>query len=339
MTDKYVFNVDKTLIVRSWNSNMEKLCRRQAKDVIGKKIDVFFPHLDEKILPVFKSGRKKNIKNYINTCFMGASLKADVRIVPVKNKSNHVNEVCVELDCISGECPLDKKLHDSEKMIEIGKIASSLAHGVRNPLNSIKGAVVYLREKYGHEATFNEFSSIINEEIDKLDGFISSFLGAARKDMRFVAVDLNDILTSIIVMSRPRAKTQNVKIRHDVTKLPTMTLDSFQIEQALFNLINNALEAMPDGGEIRVKTAIKWEKDQDFAVIEISDTGKGIPEKKLKKLGELSDNPEKIDRGFGIFLSREVIKSHNGKLIWESVRDRGTTFKVFLPITQSGQTE
>jgi len=76
-------------------------------------------------------------------------------------------------------------------------MASSLAHGVRNPLNAIKGAVVYLREKYGHEKTLLEFSTIINDEINRLDNFVSNFLSAARGELRFVPTNLNDILETI----------------------------------------------------------------------------------------------------------------------------------------------
>ncbi len=140
-------------------------------------------------------------------------------------------------------------------------------------------------------------------------------------------------------MSKPRADVQGVKISHSFSVLPFVAADPFQIEQALFNIINNALEAMPDGGKINIKTSLKWENDNDYVIIEISDTGKGIPEKELLKLGELSDNPRRNDKGFGIFLSREIIKSHNGKLLWESVIDRGTTFKIFLPVRHGGQSK
>lgn len=338
MKDKYAFSVDNKFVVRSWNSNMEKLCCRKADDVIGSRLNNVFPLIDEKITPVFKSGRKRSVKNYKNICFMGTNLTVDVHMTPVRDKERNVTGVSVVLDNIRGECPLDRKLADSEKMVAIGKMASSLAHGVRNPLNAIKGAVVYLREKYGHESTLLEFSTIINEEIDKLDGFISGFLSTAKGDMSFAPVNLIDIIKSIIIMIRPRAEIQHVEISNDFSDLPVVTADAFQIEQALFNIINNALEAMPDGGKLRVRTFLKWEKDIDYVVIEVSDTGKGIPRKNLKKIGQLSGISEKSDRGFGIFLSREVIKSHNGMLLWESVRDRGTIFKVFLPVRQSEQT-
>jgi two-component system nitrogen regulation sensor histidine kinase GlnL len=316
---------------------MEKLSHKNKEAVIGQKIDRIFPFLHDEAALVFSHGKRRRLKNFQNGCFMGTSLRGDILLVPLKDRSGTVKQVSVQLHNIGGQCPLDKKLSDSEKMVAIGKIASSLAHGVRNPLNAIKGAVVYLREKYGHEATLLEFSTIINEEIDKLDSFISNFLSASRGELKFSTVNINGILKSILAMVKPRADVQKIKLLHRFAVLPLITADSFQIEQALFNMITNAMQAMPDGGAINIKTSMRWESNDDFVLIEISDTGKGIPEGALNRLGELSSESEKNDRGFGIFLSREVIKSHNGKLLWESVRERGTTFKIFLPVKQSGK--
>ena len=335
--DKYSFTVDSSFNVTSWGLPMVQLSHKMEEAVIGQKIDTIFPFLHDEAALVFSLGKKRRLKNYQNGCFMGTTLCGDIQLVPLKDGSGKVKEVSVQLNNITGRCPLDKKLSDSEKLVAIGKIASSLAHGVRNPLNAIKGAVVYLREKYGHESTLLEFSTIINEEIDKLDSFISNFLSASRREVRFSDVNINGILKSILAMVKPRADMQKIKLQNRFAVLPLITADSFQIEQALFNMITNAVEAMPDGGVIHIKTSMRWESNHDYVLIEISDTGKGIPAGALSQLGELASESEKNDRGFGIFLSREVIKSHNGKLLWESVRERGTTFKIFLPVKQSGK--
>jgi two-component system nitrogen regulation sensor histidine kinase GlnL len=216
-------------------------------------------------------------------------------------------------------------------------VASSLAHGVRNPLNAIKGAVVYLEEKYGHEATLIEFSTIITEEISKLDNFVSNFLSAARGEMSFFPVNVNDLLGSILRVIKMRAEVQQVKISTNLSVLPLVPANLFQLEQAIFNIINNAFEALPDGGIIEIRTFMKWENDLDYVVIEITDNGKGIPTRKLESLGNLSNDSEGDVRGFGIFLSREIIKSHRGRLQWESRKEHGTTFKIYLPAGNNEQ--
>lgn len=335
VSEKCIFAVDASFVIKTWNATMERLTHRLSENVIGNKIDNVFPFLHDEIALVLSIGKKRRLKNYRNNCFMGTDLCGDIVINPVKDKKGKIKEVSVALNKLDGECPLDKKLSDSEKMIAIGKIASSLAHGVRNPLNAIKGAVVYLRERYGHESTLLEFSTIINEEIDKLDNFISNFLSASKGELKFVSVNINGMIKSILGMVKPRADIQNIKISHRLAVLPLIMADSFQIEQAVFNIVNNALEAMPDGGVIKIRTSMQWENNGDYVLIDITDTGKGIPNEELSKLGDLSESANN-DKGFGIFLSREVIRAHNGKLLWESLRDRGTTFKIFLPVKHSG---
>jgi two-component system nitrogen regulation sensor histidine kinase GlnL len=331
------FDVDDSLTVRSWSSGMERFTHKSAKDVIGMNIAELHPQLSEKIASVLKSGRRRRLRNFGSDCLKGNAFTSEISLTPLRNDMGHISGVHISLEELKGSCPIEQKLMESEKMVEIGKIASSLAHGVRNPLNAIKGAVVYLREKYGREPTLIEFCSIITEEIEKLDTFISDFLSASSRGISPASVNVNGIIESILVMIKPRAEIQKIKVRRHLTVLPLISADAFQIEQALFNLINNAMEAMAQGGRLSIKTSLKWERGREYVLVEISDTGGGIPESKINDIGHLGNDEGRMDRGFGIFLAREVIKSHNGKLLWESVPDRGTTFKIFLPSRQDAR--
>ena len=254
MSGKYLFRVKDDLTIKTWNANMEKLSCRPAKDIIGQKINNVFPSLCSRIKLVFRDEKRINIENIKVATMYGADFSCCVQISGIKNRMGKVREVSVMFSDLKTRYEPGKRISGSdEKMIEIGKIASSLAHGVRNPLNAIKGAVAYLREKYGHEATLLEFSTIINDEINKLDSFISNFLSAAKGGLKIVPADINDIINRIIVMIKPRAKTQNIHISHNPSELPLIGVDPFQIEQALFNIINNALEAMPKGGNLDIR--------------------------------------------------------------------------------------
>jgi two-component system nitrogen regulation sensor histidine kinase GlnL len=334
----YVFSVDNAFIVKTWGSGMEKLCHKSTHEVIGKNLNEVFPAFFEKVALTFIDRRKKIIRNFKNVCFLGTDLSADVQINPIKDRKGKITEVTVSLQNISGSCPIYKTISDSERMIAIGKVASTIAHGIRNPLNAIKGAVVYLNEKYGKESTLREFSKIINDEINRVDSFISDFLSSARGKREFQEIDLNGILKSIIIMIRPKTELQNITVSQSFTVMPKVVIDPFKVEQAFFNIINNALEAMPDGGTLSVRTSKTVQDGKDYAVIEISDTGKGIPRKTLTRLGELSTQSDKGDgRGYGIFLSREIIRAYGGMLFWESTKDKGTVFKILFPLNQDGK--
>ena len=333
MNDKYSFSVDNKLSIESWSRDMERFCFKSEDTVIGKKLDVVFPQLKDEIKRALDEGRKRKVRNVANNCFMGTDLSADVQLEPVKNEQKRVTKIIVSFDNVSGECPLAKKLSDSERLISMGKVASSIAHGVRSPLNAIKGSVAFLTEKYRNEPTLLEFSEIINEEINKLDQFVSNFLSNAIERTDYQKININETLESIIKMVKPRADMQGVKILHSFSSVPLLTIDQFQIEQALLNITNNTFEAMPEGGSIQISTSEAWEKDRGFVVIEIADTGRGIPAGEQGTLGQVINSTEKKERGFGIFLSREVVKAHNGKLEWESKPGKGTTFRILLPVT------
>jgi two-component system nitrogen regulation sensor histidine kinase GlnL len=330
--DRSAFSVDNNLVIRAIEPGIQELCSRSAQEIIGKKVNEIFPDLHEVIASTIAKGRGRHVRGCRSTCLRGVDFTFDVRVKPVKDRWERIKGAKVILDNISGECPVDRKTTGSERLVAIGKMASTLAHGVRNPLNAIKGAVVYLIEKYGHEPDLVEFGKIINDEIGKLDSFISNFLSASRGEKGFIPVNINNILKTILVMIKPRIEVQKITVLHNFATIPLIAADPFQTEQAFFNIINNAIEAMPDGGSLSVQTSLTREDSTEYVMIEISDTGKGIPKKTLKRLGELPGNPEKQDRGFGIFLSREIIKAHNGKLLWESIRGRGTTFKILLPV-------
>jgi len=330
---KCAFSVDDALIVRTWDSEMERLCHKSLQEVIGINIKEILPVLYDKISQVLTEGKKKSIKNFQTSCLFGMNvLSADVQMSPVKGRDGKVKEIFVVLDKINGGCPFSKLTTDHTRIIEIGKMASTLAHGIRNPINSIKGAITYLTGKYGKEQTLLEFGKIINDEITRLDNFISNFLSSPEGIVNYSSTNLNNIIKAILKMIKPRTESQDIKVIANLSTLPSIVLDSFQIQQAFSNIINNALEAMPDGGVLTIKSSVSCEDNVNYALIEISDTGSGISKKALSRLGKLSHETDKYGRGYGVFLSREIIKANHGRLLWESVKGKGATFKIYLPI-------
>lgn len=327
------FSVDDALIVKTWDSEMEKLCHKSSYDVIGNHIKKILPAMYENLLQVLIDGKKKRIKNFQTSCLFGINvLTTDIHMNPVKGRGGKVKEIFVVLDHVTGSCPFSTIINNSARMIEIGKMASTLAHGIRNPINSIKGAVVYLTEKYGKEQTLVEFGKIINDEITRLDNFISNFLSSPGCVANYSSINLNDVIKTIVKMIKPTTESQNIKVLTNLSTLPPVVLDPFQIQQAFFNIINNALEAMPNSGVLNIKSSVAYEDDIKYALVQISDTGSGISKKALSTLGKPSEGTDRYGRGYGIFLSREIIKANRGKLLWESVKNKGATFKIYLPI-------
>ncbi|MDA8088385.1 MAG: ATP-binding protein [Nitrospiraceae bacterium] len=226
-------------------------------------------------------------------------------------------------------CHLARQLHNYQPLIDIGKMASILAHGVRNPLNAIKGAVVYLGERYRQEKPLLEFTKLMEEEISRLDNFISRFLSAGIAEMG-QAVDINSLVKKIEVFVSLQAMANGIKSEFRYApKLPGAVINPFQLEQAVLNVVNNAIEAMGHGGTLRVRTLLsagRQPQERDLVVIRISDTGSGI-------LGGENERPAAADKGkgFGLFLTREILRYYGGLLQIKSQKGIGTTVLLCIP--------
>ncbi|MDA8172483.1 MAG: ATP-binding protein [Nitrospiraceae bacterium] len=298
------------------------------------------------ILPKIKAGNRDAVRMAISGgtpvalksfCmrFSSCQFFADVVIKPLspgrKGFSQKGKRRARITICPRDYCQLAKQLYNYQPLIDIGKMASILAHGVRNPLNAIKGAVVYLGERYRQEKHLLEFTRLMEEEISRLDNFISKFLSAGIAEMG-QAVDINSLMKKIEVFVSLQALANGIKSEFRYApKLPEAVINPFQLEQAVLNVVNNAIEAMGRGGKLRVRTLLQagrhhHPRERGLVVISISDTGSGV-------LGGKNERPAAADKGkgFGLFLTREILRNYGGLLQIKSRKGAGTTVRLCIP--------
>jgi two-component system nitrogen regulation sensor histidine kinase GlnL len=214
------------------------------------------------------------------------------------------------------------------------KRASNLAHGVRNPLNAIKGAVVYLKEKYANDRTLLEFTKIIEEEILRLDAFLTRFLNSmAFPDVEKSEADINELLKEIEILTCFQAHAFNIETDYEYGTVPLLMMDSFQLKQAILNIVNNAIEAMHGGGHLRVRSGTEKQNDGLYVVIEISDTGPGINRRRNNNCVRSRAGG---GRGYGLNITREVFQSHGGYMELRCRKGRGTVVRLCLSVNNAG---
>jgi two-component system nitrogen regulation sensor histidine kinase GlnL len=328
------FYTDKKLCIRSLNKGVEKFTEKTSSHIVGSKYYEILPRIfidnnKDALSEAIKKKEMLSLKGYSFHCLYG-NIKADITVDPVLSNKCHVDGVKVTIQPYT-PCTVARKLRQSQKLIDIGKIASTLAHGVRNPLNAIKGAVVYLREKYTHEAPLIEFTKIMEDEILRLEAFITRFLSSSISDMELSPTDINALLKKIKVYTSLQAYTGNVRSIYEFGHIPPIMVNSFHLEQAILNVINNAIQAMHRGGQLTVKTFAEKRADASFAVIEISDTGPGIAD---GRIDDLAVNDKNDGKGFGLFTSYEILKYYHGHLEIDSKKGQGTTARLYLPTKQ-----
>ncbi len=328
---KLSFTVDKTLRIQSWSDDLAMFTGADAASATGKKYTDLFPrillHEKEAVAQIFTKGRSANLKQCHFQC-LSRHRAADIKLTPVRNGKNSVSQVQIEM-IPSEPCSIGQQLIDSQKLIAIGKIAATLAHGVRNPLNAIKGAVVYLRDRYAHETQLVEFTNILEAEMTRLENFISRFLSTTTFDSDLAVVDVNELIQKIKVFISLQTYTQEIRCDYVLEDIPRIEISAFHLEQALLNVINNSLEAMQSGGTLTISTSLTSASSQSYVAIEISDTGRGID---VPSPSAVADHPvRRHGRGFGLFIADEIVKYYKGHLKIHGDKDKGTTVTLLLP--------
>jgi two-component system, NtrC family, sensor histidine kinase HydH len=227
---------------------------------------------------------------------------------------------------------LDEKL-EKEKSILLEEMAPVLAHEIRNPLGSIKGAAQYLRSEADTDEN-QRLLDVIIEEVDRLNGVVSQFLNYAKPYMLNLKVqDVNQVIEKAISIIRASRLSNHVAIEKELrSDLPPVPIDAEQLVQVILNISFNAIEAMPAGGSLIFRTS-KIERDTGAAVgISIRDTGEGIKKEDMKNIFKPFYTTKERGVGLGLAICRRIIKNHGGFIGVKSIPGRGSIFYIRLGI-------
>jgi hypothetical protein len=216
------------------------------------------------------------------------------------------------------------------KLATVGEMAVTIAHEIRNPLTSVRGFAQRLFKKQGDPETVQAYSEIIVQEVDRLNHVLGDVLDFARNvDTRFAPVDINEIVQKAVVLLSERLGKSNILCETTLDpKMPICHYDGPQLSQVLINLMKNGAEAMKEGGVLEVRTLA----EEGACVVRVSDTGSGIPPGQLERIFEPFYSTKTKGTGLGLAFARRVIEEHGGRIEVESEIDRGTTFRVTLPL-------
>jgi len=218
----------------------------------------------------------------------------------------------------------------SEKLAALGEMAASFVHGIRNPLGIILGAAETLKKRVP-EPVQGEMLQFIGEESDRINRMLTSFLDVAKpRPPAFREVDLKEILertADLISIPAQERKTQIIQEYPEEKVL--VFVDPEQIREALLNLELNALEAMPQGGTLRISLACNEGKG---VVIRVSDTGVGLPRGEESKIFDPFFTTKEQGTGLGLSIVHAAVRNHGGTISVMKNDGGGTTFVLALPM-------
>jgi len=224
----------------------------------------------------------------------------------------------------------EMELIRSERLATLGQLAAGFAHEIRNPLTSINILVQSLIEKLPKGKDYQEDLRVIEEEIERINQIIDQFLRFAKPAPPFLEkTDILSIIEDIIQLLKPQLERDDIVIQREFLSLPLVRIDREQIKQVFLNLLLNAIQAMPEGGIIYLKSRLS--ENGQFVKIVIKDTGIGISPQDMEKLFDPFFTTKEDGIGLGLSIVHRIIDQHRGKIEVASTPGKGTIFTVWLP--------
>jgi two-component system, sporulation sensor kinase E len=229
---------------------------------------------------------------------------------------------------VTEQIKIQEQLRKSDTLNVVGELAAGIAHEIRNPMTAMKGFIQLLEHNLNGQ--YAMYFDVIKTELERIESIITEFLILAKPQaVQFQKVDIGDVIRHTVDLLTPQALMTNVQLLVEMDQnLPAVYAESNQLKQVFINIIKNAIEVMPKGGNIEIQSKV----EKDYICIMISDEGTGIPEEKIKKLGEPFYTTKERGTGLGLMVSFKIIKEHNGKVEVKSKVGEGTTFYIYLPI-------
>lgn len=233
---------------------------------------------------------------------------------------------------ITREIKMENEFRRMGELAAVGQLAASIAHELRNPLSSIKGAAQFLQKEYEDHSSIVEFLGIIIEEVNGLNKLTTEFLEFARPmQLEFKPTSLNRMMEKTLQLMSVHITDNNVVVKDNLARsVPEIQADEGQLQRVLRNIIINALQAMPEGGVLTVETG---STPSGGAYMAVSDTGIGIPPGKIDWIFQPFVTTKTKGTGLGLSVVHKIVENHGGRIEVTSEVGRGSTFKVSLPHT------
>ena len=257
----------------------------------------------------------------------------DVYTFPVKDESGETIQAIQYIKDVTDRLKLQSQLREVEQMTGIGHMAANVAHEIRNPLIAVGGFARQLHEALEPDDGRREYTSIILEEVTRLEQILREQLTLERHLQPVLApVEVNQILKDVRKLLSHGMLSSRIRLVGDLADgLPVTMGDANQLKQAFLNVIGNAIQSMPDGGRIDFST----EQLGQTIVVTVKDDGPGISKEVMSKMFVPFFTTRKAGSGLGMAVTRRIVENHGGSISVNSEMGTGTTVGITLPIVRT----
>lgn len=306
-----------------------------AEQAIGCRLQELFPNLIkegviERITQVLKSGTKAKLR-LLHRQLDGTNRFQKRRLTPLRDGHEVSGVVVIVEDITEFKRLLDQTIQN-EKLAEVGRLSAGIAHEINNPL----AMVAYATELLKREKPLSNFQDEMLEKIEmeverlkSLTGGLLSFSSSRQTQNRLV--NLNDLINEVLKLLRFELQRKSIQLDTDFSEIPVISADPNTIKQVIINLVMNAAHAMQGQGKIVLTTSLN---SKGLLELQVRDDGPGIaPELQEQVFAPFfTTKPEGEGTGLGLYICQNIIRGHGGSITMQSQLDKGTTFRICLPV-------
>lgn len=261
-------------------------------------------------------------------------LEVSVQLSKIRDANDEPEATVILMHDLTRQRQLEAQLQRQEKLSAMGELASGVAHEIRNPLNAVSMIVQRFQKEFEPQTDADEYRELthtVRAEIKRIGEIIQQFLTFARPPaLDRSRVPSTELIEKSVQVVSAQAAEKGVEISTVVPEPISLWVDRDQMHQALLNLLQNALDATPNGGRITIST----DRIDDNVHIRIQDTGHGIESAQLKRIFDLYYTTKPNGTGLGLALVHRIVHEHDGQITVESQPGVGTTFLIILPISE-----
>jgi len=258
----------------------------------------------------------------------GKNLTFRLALLPVAFSGQGVRIITVE--DLTERTNMRRRMERMERLASLGRLSAGLAHEIRNPLT---GVSLLLDELHDRLLRFPEDQNLIRkalQEMERLEGLVNELLNFSTPSQpTLTPVDVVDVLRETLFLCKKQCEKAGIVLRENIaSQRPQIPLDFDRMKQAFLNLLTNAIQAMPQGGQLTVEVRCEGE----YVLVGVRDTGMGIPSDRIPLIFEPFYTDKGGGTGLGLSITHNIISDHGGKIEVESLAGQGSTFIVWLPV-------
>ncbi len=329
-----VLTVDRELCVTSYNAAAERILGFPRQDVVGRRPDQLFgaEHPLTKIIAQTLDRQEWLSRQELELDAPSGRVWVGMSTSLLCDQAGAVLGATVVFTDLTEIKRLQEQVELRRRLSVLGEMSAGIAHEFRNYMGTIMGYASLVAKRLGPDDPALKMATAITEELKAMNRLIDDLLNFGRQsEPALQPTDLVDLITRSVAQVMGRGAESKVTVELDlVPGLPaSILLDDGLMRQALLNVLNNAIEAMPDGGALSVQARPVGRRDVE---ITITDTGVGIPPEHQEKIFLPMFTTKQKGTGLGLALAHKIILSHGGRIVVESKEGRGTTFRIMLPI-------